>query len=155
MNNKKSVLLGIIIVIVVSIVTTGCSLFYNLVEANEFKDHFGALGYTIDDKAEPKYETDTYLVATKKDVPYKVEYYEFKEEIEAKKVYEKYKDSIVEYITTDSKNKETTGAVFAKTVAVSENEYIVISRVKNTIIFIAGTNDYANEINTLVEDIRY
>ena len=79
----------------------------------------------------------------------------FSEEVEAKKVYEKYKDSIVEYITTDSNNEETTGAVFSKTVAVSENEYIVISRVKNTLIFVAGTKDYTNEIDTLLEDIKY
>lgn len=150
---NKSVLLGIIIVVIV-VLATGCG-FYNLVDAEEFENHFGALGYTISDSEEPKYETDTYLVATKEDMPFKIEYYEFNEEIEAKKVYEKYKDSIADYITSDSSNKETTGAVFAKTVAVSEKEYLIISRVKNTIIFIAGTNDYSNEIDKLVEEIEY
>lgn len=150
---NKSVLLGIIIVVVVAF-ATGCG-FYNLVEAQEFKDHFGALGYTISENEEPKYETDTYIVASKTDVPYKIEYYEFAEEIEAKKIYVKYKDSIADYITSDSQNQETTGAFFAKTVAVSDNEYIIISRVKNTLIFIAGTKDYTNEIDQLLEDIKY
>lgn len=155
MNNKKSVLLGIIIVIVVSIVTTGCSLFYNLVEANEFKDHFGALGYTVSDSEEGLYESVSYVVASKEDVPYKVEYYEFEDEISTKKAYEKQIDSIANYITTDSENKRTDGAVFSKTVAVSEEEYIIISRVKNTMIFIAGTKDYQNEIDSFLEDIKY
>lgn len=151
---NKSVLLGILIIVVV-IFLTGCG-FYNLVDSEEFNNHFGALGYTISNKEEPKYDNEaTYLVATKSDVPYKIEYYEFENEVEAKKVYVKYSDSIADYITSDSKNKETTGAVFAKLVAVSEKEYIIISRVKNTIIFIAGTNDYANEIDTLLEEIKY
>lgn len=150
---NKSVILGIIIVVIV-ILATGCG-FYNLVDSTEFKEHFGALGYTVNENKEAKYEGDTTLVATKEDVPYKIEYYEFKEEIEAKKIYEKYKDRIVDYITTNSKNNETTGAVFAKTIAVSENEYIVISRVKNTLIFINGTNDYSKEIDKLLEDIKY
>lgn len=150
---NKSVMLGILIMVVV-IFATGCG-FYNLLESSEFKDHFGALGYTVTDTEEGKYESEEYLVASKDDVPFKIEYYEFAEEVEAKKVYTKYYDSISEYITSDSKNKETTGAVFAKTVAVSENEYIIISRVKNTLIFISGTNDYAKEIDKLLEDIEY
>jgi len=154
MKKNKSIVLGIIMILIVVLVTTGC-MFYNLLKSDDFKEHFGALGYTISDTEEPKYESDNYLVATMEDMPFKIEYYEFKDEIEAKKVYNKFKKSITDYITSDSSNQETTGAVFSKTVAVSENEYIVISRVKNTLIFIAGTNDYANEINTLLEDIRY
>ena len=152
--NKKSVILGIIILFVV-ILTTGC-VFYNVVDSEEFKNHFTALGYTISDTETPKYDTGkTYLVASKDDVPYKIEYYEFDSEVEAKKVYEKYKKSIVEYITSDSKNHETTGAVFSKTTADSEKEYIVMSRVKSTLIFIAGTQDYKTEIDNVLDEIRY
>ena len=151
---NKSIILGIVIIVLVCIITTGC-MFYNVVDKDEFSKHFKDLGYTISDKEEAKYETDTYLVASKSDVPFKIEYYEFENEVDAKKVYEKYKDSIVDYITTDSNNQETKGAVFTKTVAVSTDEYIVISRVKNTLIFIAGTNEYKNNIDTLLKDIKY
>ncbi len=150
---NKSVLFGLLIIVLVSF-ATGC-VFYNVVDTEEFKNHFGALGYNVSDTEKGKYESDTYLVATKDDVPFKVEYYEFKDENEAKKAYKKYYDSIVEYITSDSENKETTGAVFSKTTAVSEKEYIIISRVKNTLIFIAGTNEYSEEIDKLLEDIKY
>ena len=151
---NKSVILGILIIVVVSLMTTGCG-FYNLLETQEFKEHFGALGYTTTDSEEGKYESKTYVVATKEDMPFKIEYYEFENEVEAKKVYKKYKDRIVDYITTDSKNRETTGAVFSKTVAQSEQEYLVMSRVKNTFIFIEGTVEYKDEIDTLLEDIKY
>ncbi len=150
---NKSVLLGILIIVIVSI-TTGC-VFYNLLDTEEFKDYFGALGYTISDTEEALYESNTYVVATKEDVPYKIEYYEFEDDIEAKKVYKKYKDSISDYITSTSSNEETTGAVFSKIVAQSENEYIVISRVKNSLMFIATTNDYKESVDTLLEDIDY
>ena len=150
---NKSVILGILIILIVSF-ATGCG-FYNLLETQEFKDHFGALGYTTSDNEEALYESKTYVVASKSDVPYKIEYYEFEEEIDAKKIYEKYKDNIADYITSDSKNNETTGAVFSKTIAKSDNEYLVISRVKNTLIFIEGTVDFQQEIDKLVEDIKY
>lgn len=151
---NKSVILGVLIIVVVCLVTTGC-MFYNLLETQEFKDHFGALGYTTSETEEALYESKTYVVASKSDVPFKIEYYEFEEEIDAKKIYKKYKDTIANYITSDSKNNETTGAVFAKIVAKSEKEYIVISRVKNTLIFVAGTVDYQQEIDNLLEDIQY
>ncbi len=150
---NKSILVGLIIIVGV-VCLTGCG-FYNLLDTEEFKDHFKDLGYTISDSEKGKYESDTYLVANKEDVPYKIEYYEFKDEVEAKKAYKNYKNSISEYITSDSKNNETTGAVFSKTIAVSDNEYIVISRVKNTLIFIVGTNEYSKDIDSILKDIKY
>lgn len=151
---NKSVILGIIIIVVVSLLTTGC-IFYNVLNTEEFKQHFGALGYTTSDTETGLYESKTYVVASKSDVPFKIEYYEFEDEVEAKKVYKKYYDSIEKYITSDSQNLETTGAVFARTTAESEKEYIVFSRVKNTLIFIAGTTEFKGEINKLLEDIKY
>lgn len=151
---NKSVILGIIIIVVVCLITTGCG-FYNLLDTQEFKDHFGALGYTVADSDEGLYESNSYVVATKEDVPYKIEYYEFEDEISTKKAYEKQIDAIANYITSDSENKRTDGAVFSKTVAVSEKEYIIISRVKNTMIFIASTKDYQQEIDSFLEDIKY
>ena len=150
---NKSVLLGILIIIVV-IFATGCMFDY--LKAQDFKEHFGALGYTISDKEEPKYDTgNSYLVATKEDMPFKIEYYEFDEEVEAKKAYEKYKDDIVKYITKSTKNKEVYGNFYKKTVAESEADYIVISRVKNSLIFIDAENAYKAEIDKLLEDIEY
>ncbi len=153
MKKNKSILLGILIIVVVVFIA-GCG-FYNVVDKTEFKEHFGALGWTVTDTEQGKYESSSYSVATKSDMPFKIEHYEFENEVEAKKAYEKYKKAISEYITSDSKNKETTGAVFSKVVAISDKEYIIISRVKETLIFVAGTNEYAKQIDTLLEDIKY
>ena len=150
---NRNIFLGIALVLVMLFVT-GCA-FYNLLDATEFKNHFSALGYTISDTETADYEADKYLVASKEDVPYKIEYYEFDTDINAKKVYEKYKKNIANYITSNSENKETTGAIMGKIVAVSEKEYIIISRVKNTLIFINGTNEYADEINKILDEIEY
>jgi len=150
---NKSVILGIFIILTVSILT-GCG-FYNYLDEDEFEDHFGALGYTILDEEEGLFDADSYLVATKEDVPFKIEYYEFDEEVEAKKAYEKYKDDIVKYITKSTKNKEVYGNFYKKTVAESEADYIVISRVKNSLIFIDAENAYKAEIDKLLEDIEY
>ena len=45
--NKKSILLGILILITVFL-TTGC-IFYNLLDSKDFKDQFTAIGYTINE----------------------------------------------------------------------------------------------------------
>ncbi len=144
----------VILVLVISLLTVGCS-FFKMIDSKEFGEHFEALGYKIDNSAEALYDAKTYLVATKEDVPYKIEYYEFENDVDAKKVYKNYYDRIADYITSTSKNQEQSGNLMNKTVAVSEKEYIVISRVRESLIFIAGTNDYANEINDLLTDIGY
>ena len=95
------------------------------------------------------------MVASKDDQEYKILYYEFDKEVDAKKAYQDYKENISDYITSTSQNQEKTGAVFSKITAVSEKEYIVISRVKNTLIFIAGTNDVSKDIDKILDDIRY
>ena len=151
---KNSIFIGIIGVILICAITTGC-IFYNLLEAKEFKEHFEDLGYTVTTAEDNNYNSTTYYVASKEDSSYNIEYYEFKEETDAKKAYQKYKENIGNYITSQAQNKETTGAVFSKIVSVSENEYIIISRVKNTLIFINGTNDVSEEIDNILKEIRY
>lgn len=155
---KKGVIFGVLLVGIVIIIVVGFVIvkhFYNLLDSKEFTEHFTKLGYTISDKEKGEFDSEKYLVASKSDVTYKIEFYEFKDEIEAKKTYKKFKKNIVNYITTDSKNRETVGAIQSKTIAKSDNEYIVISRVKNSIIFIAGTKEYENEIDKLLKDIKY
>ena len=151
---KHSIIIGIIGIILVCVITTGC-IFYNLVDAKEFKSHFEDLGYTITSNKDDNYNSTTYYVASKEDSTYDIEYYEFKDETDAKKAYQNFKENISNFITSEAKNQETTGAVFSKIVSVSEKEYLVFSRVKNTLIVIKGTNDVSDEINSLLEEIRY
>ncbi len=151
--NKKSVIVGFIGIIIICLVTTGC-LFYNVLDSDDFKKNFQDLGYTITDNNEPKYDADTSLVASKGD-SYNIEYYEFKNETEAKIAYQNYKKNISSYITADAQNNETTGAVFSKMLTESPNEFIAVSRVKNTLIFIKSTPNEKNNIINLLKDIRY
>lgn len=152
--NKKSIIVGILGIIVICAITTGC-LFYNLLDAKEFKSHFEDLGYTIVKNEEDDVDAETSYIASKDDVEYQIKYFEFEEEVDAKKLYQHYKENLGSYITSKPQNKETTGAVFSKVVSVSEKEYIVISRVKNTLIFINATNDVSDDIDKILEDIRY
>lgn len=151
--NKKSVLLGVLIVLVTCL-TTGC-IFYNYVDPTEFKEQFSARGYTVEKIDKADYEADYISKATKEDVSYEVLYYEFATDADAKKAYKSYKDSLPNLITTDSKDTETTGNVVSKYICKSDNEYIVISRVKNSLIFVNTTLDYQNEIDEILEDIEY
>lgn len=151
--NKKSVLLGVLIV-VVTCLTTGC-IFYNYVDPTEFKEQFSARGYTVEKIDKADYEAEYISKATKEDVPYEIIYYEFATDADAKKAYKSYKDSLPNLITSDSKDTETTGNVISKYICKSDNEYIVISRVKNSLIFINTTLDYQSEIDEILEDIEY
>ena len=133
-DSKKSIIIGLLIIIGVCFLVTGCG--FKSINTEEFKNHFSALGYTINENE-------------------KGPYYEFDDEVEAQKVYKNYKESIVNYITSDSKDQQTTGAVITKYVATSEKEYIVISRVKKTLIFINGTVEQKDTIDKLLKDINY
>ena len=150
---SRSVIFSLVL-LVVGFLLTGCMK--SSLDAKGFREHMGALGYNVSETEKPEYDTGiNYLVASKEGVNYTVEYYEFDEEVEAKKVYEKYKKDIKSYITSTSNNNETKGALFAKTIAKSENEYVVISRVRSTIIFIATTKEYTNEVDKLLEELGY
>ena len=73
--NKKSILLGIVIIIVTCL-TTGC-IFYNYLEPKDFKEQFSARGYTVEKIEKADYDAEYISKATKEDVPYEVLYYEF------------------------------------------------------------------------------
>ena len=153
--NKKSMFIGFLGVILICLITTGC-LFYNLLNAKEFKKYFEKLGYTISVNNESKYESSkTSYIAKKSGINYKMEYYEFNNEVDAKKAYQTFKKNVSDYITDEAKINETTGAVFSKLIVESNNEYIIYSRVKNTIIWITGTPNDKNDITNVLKDIRY
>lgn len=151
--NKKSVILGVIIVLVTCL-TTGC-IFYNYLEPKDFKEQFSARGYTVEKIEEADYEADYISRATKEDVPYEVLYYQFDTETDAKKAYKDYKKNLSNVITSDSKDVESKSSVLSKYVCKSDKEYIIISRVKNSLIYISSTVEYENEINEILEDIKY
>lgn len=151
--NKKSVLLGIIIVLVTCL-TTGC-IFYNYLEPKDFKEQFSARGYTVEKIDKADYEADYISKATKEDVPYEVLYYQFATESDAKKAYKEYKSNLSNIITSDSKDVESKSSVLSKYVCKSDKEYIIISRVKNSLIYISTTVEYENEINDILTDIKY
>ena len=151
--NKKSILLGLII-IVVTCLTTGC-LFYNYLEPNDFKEQFSARGYTVEKIDKADYEADYISKATKEDVPYEVLYYQFESESDAKKAYKSYKENLSNIITSDSSDVESKSSVLSKYECKSDNEYIIISRVKDTLIYVSTTVEYEKELDDILEDIRY
>ncbi len=153
MKGKISILIGVLIILGVCLFTTGCG--YKSINTEEFKNHFSALGFTISETEEAPYESKTYVVAKKDDLPFNIEYYEFEDETSAKKVFKKYFDNIASYITSTSENSRTQGSQIDKDVSVSDNEYIIISRVKKTLIFIVGPKEYSEQIDKFVEDINY
>ncbi len=154
MMKNKSIIVGLVGVLLICLITTGC-LFRKPLDKDEFKSHFEDLKYSVIEGDNARYEAEAYYIARKEDVAFEVEYYNFKNETEAKKAYQDYKSNITDFITAKAENNETTGSTFSKIVTESENEYIVVSRVKNTIIFILGTPENSEDIDTILKDIKY
>ena len=71
------------------------------------------------------------------------------------KAYKDYKNNLGNVITSDSKDVESKSSVLSKYVCKSDNEYIIISRVKNSLIYISTTIEYESEINDILDDIKY
>lgn len=151
--NKKSVILGLIIVLVTCL-TTGC-IFYNYLEPDDFKDQFGARGYTVEKTTVDGSKAEYISKATKEDVPYEIYYYKYKSEKDAKSAYKEFKNNLTNIITSDSNDQEAKSSVLAKYICKSDNEYIVISRVKDTLIYVSTTVEYEKSINEILEDLDY
>ena len=151
--NKKSVILGIVIVLVTCL-TTGC-LFYNYLEPTDFKDQFSARGYKVEKTSQENSKAEYISKATKDDVPYEVYYYQYKNEKDAKAAYKEFKNNLSSIITSDSKDTEAKSSVLSKYICKSDKEYIVISRVKDTLIYVSTTVDYEKSVNEILEDLKY
>ena len=156
MKNKKLIfiLIGIVLVGVAAIFLM-FKLFDNSMTPEEFKNHLAALGYEVTEQTSPVDNTLTYMVATKSDVTYNVEYFDFKNEVEAKKYYKSLKKNLINYITSTTQDSETNGNIFSKQISISETDYVVISRIKKTLIFIDGTSDFQSDIESLLKKLKY
>lgn len=143
---NKSILLGIFIFIIVIIITTGCTN-HKALSKTDFQKQFGALGYTVS-------EEENHLSATKEDIPGKFEYYEYDDENSAIKEYNAFKKKNFEYLK-DENTKEEKGHDFSKDIIKSDDTYLIISRVKNTIITLKTSVDYENIVNKVLQDINY
>lgn len=140
--------------IIICFIATGC-IIKKPITGEAFKKQFAALGYEVIEDQDANYRSNKFMKATKEDVPFEVLFYEFDSEIDSKKTYEKYKSNIINYVTSNTTNTETTSAVFSKMVVESQKEYIIISRIKNTLVFVNSSIDFKDEVLSVIKNIHY
>lgn len=143
----KGIITGIFL-ITIAIVLIGFFSFKAL-NPKEFYSLFNSFGYLVENKIDKDYSSNNHLIAMKDDLPFNVEYYSFDDEIDAKNTYEKIKKSI------RINKKETVSSLASKLIAESNNKYIVVSRIRNTIMYVLGDEEHKEQINSIFKNINY
>ena len=139
------------------IVLTGCSNKASLT-ASDFKSTMEEKEFevidTMDQMPQESIVTQSYIALAPKSV-YKIEYYNFISEEEAKTFYNTNKKIFEASAGSVSSNKEVTIKNYSKFAMTSNKRYMVVSRIDNTAIYIDADKDYKDTINKILKDIGY
>ena len=152
----KDKLFGIILLLVASLLLTGCTT-KEVISAEDFKFVTEEYGYTVQDDTE-SYQMQTsfekVLIATKKDDIYQIEYYEFSDEETAIQIYENQKMTI-EGTSEVSSHKSIEAMNYDKYEQTSDINYGVVVRVENTLIHAIVNIEHKKEIQKILEKLNY
>jgi len=151
---KIKVLMFLITSLVVLTFLTGCTN-KTPITGDEFKVSMEENGYTI-------YETDDFsnidsilgvYIAKKNDS--QIEFYQMDSVDYAKDFYEN-NEGILETMTgSASFNSKINMANYSKCTFLYDDEYYIVSRIEDSVIYVSGTSDDKDEINKILEDLGY
>lgn len=137
----------------------GCNTDKTPISGDTFSEKMEEAGLSIHDQtAEKPEELGMSDVRTAiKEGEYQIEFYEFKKEEDAKSLYKeqegKLKDKYESEKGTVKTSKERGNYASYKLYA--EDEYYVLSRIGNTLVYSTTTGEYKNQVKKLVEDLKY
>lgn len=165
---KKSVIITIIICVVTLILLVGIGGFFLVktvlnqekdpITVEEFKSTMQNKGYIIIDAKEQfdeyEYIKDAYIAMTD-DGEYQIEFYKMSDKENAtmfykhnKSVFESSKSSSSAQTNNDMKN-------YSKYTLQSDNKYMVVSRIEDTVVYVKVDSKYKEQIKNLLKEIGY
>lgn len=166
---KKSVIITIVIAVIIVVLLTGCvigGLFLkNIINkekdpitVEEFKSTMQNKGYTIID-AKNQFANYDYIqnayIAMSGDKQYQIEFYKISDENYANNFYENNKSK---FESSESSSNSTTNIKmknYAKYTLQANGEYMVVSRIKDTVIYIKVDVSYKEQVQDVLKEIGY
>lgn len=154
----------IVVAIIVVIAVIGGALIFSLtkektsITASDFYSTMQQKGYVVQDAksqfADYDYVKQVYI-ATNSDYTYKLEFYELEDVSYAISFYKNNKSIFENSKGNVSAQNSVEGKNHAKYTLSSNGQYMVVSRINNTVIFVRVEDTYRDTIKSILEELGY
>lgn len=152
---KSFALIALCLVMALSFV--GCSK-KDPVTSQVFNDTMTQGGYTINDVQEQYddlgFVTEAYI-AVDETKSYQIEFYVLSDNERAVKMFEGNKQNLEENKDSSHISTSVSAGNHGKYTLTADGEYVLISRIDNTVIFAKNSDEYKDAVNTAVEALGY
>ncbi len=159
---KKSVIIAIIAVVI--LVVIGGVIFVNLnkekasITASSFYTTMSQKGYSVQDSTSQYSEYDyvkQVYIAVSKDYSYQIEFYELLDDSYATSFYNNNKSIFESSKGNASAETSVGGKNYSKYTLSSNGQYMVVSKINNTVIYVKVDDDYKNTVKDILEELGY
>lgn len=152
---KSFALITLCLVMVLSFV--GCAK-KDPITSQVFNDTMTQSGYTINDIQEQYddlgFVTEAYI-AVDETASYQIEFYVLSDKERAVKMFDGNKQNLEENKASSHISTSVSAGNHSKYTLTADSEYVLISRIDNTVIYAKTALDYKDAVNTAVEALGY
>lgn len=146
--------LGLLLCILVLFVLTGCGK-KEVLTAEKFEEVLTKEGFSVTDVTSALDDKTIKSVLTANNGIYQVEFYVTENDKRAKEIYENNRNVFKENETKSSKQKEISKTDYEKYTFELENQYEVIIRNKNTMVYASLNSDNKKSLNKIIDKLNY
>ena len=153
----------IVLILVITTIITGLVIINKnknkeSITANEFKNKMEDMNYIVVD-AKDQFEEYDYIekvyLAAPKNYKYQIEFYEMDEEEQAISFYNNNQEIFESYNSSASAETNVSIGNNAKYTLTTEDEYRLLSRIDNTVIYVHVDKEYKDEIKEVLKELGY
>lgn len=115
-------------------------------------------GFLANDDSEQFMQYDyitSVAVASPSDLSYQIQFFTFLDESYAQKFYETNKTTFSSLASSDSPRVRTSGTGFDKFTVTTSNEFMEVSRIQNTCIYLKVDKAYKDDVKNVLKSLGY
>ena len=115
-------------------------------------------GFLANDDSEQFMQYDyitSVAVASPSDLSYQIQFFTFLDESYAQKFYETNKSTFSRLASSDSPSVRTSGTGFDKFTVTTSNEFMEVSRIQNTCIYLKVDKAYKDDVKNVLKSLGY
>ena len=159
---KKRINLKVLFFVIVLVAILSVVIFYKSIDRKVYtKESFTKVlekyKYKVEDKSNDYYNdksVETYLLGTSKDELFRVDFFIMKDEKASKKYYKELKEQLEKETGMEGTTK-TNKIGYSKYIMEASNNYVVVVKSDETIIFINTNNKNKDKVEKLIKKLGY
>ncbi len=146
--------IGLLLSILLLFGLTGCGK-KEVITAEKFEEALTSEGFSVTDITSAIDDKTIKSVLTANNGVYQIEFYVTEDDKRAKEIYENNRDAFKENKTKSAREKETNKKDYEKYTFELENQYQVVIRNKNTMVFASINSDGKKSLNKIIDKLNY